>query len=107
MSDADVVATHAHQPGDLDATLEFLKRAWAELRQLRLARVWDDRMQVIDINGDAFEIRGLGYPDADIAAALKAVNAAFNPETVHEPIERGCKEFKTGRRYPWAADRVM
>jgi hypothetical protein len=107
MSEANPVAVHDHRPEDLDATLDFLKRAWAELRQLRLAKVWPDRMQVIDINGDAFEIRGLGHGDADIVLALKAVNAAFNPETIHEPIAQEYKEFKTGRRYPWAADRVM
>ncbi|MBW3599065.1 MAG: hypothetical protein KY475_17570 [Planctomycetes bacterium] len=107
MSEATPLATHEHQPGDFETTLAFLKRAWAELRQLRLARVWPNRMQVIDINGDAFEIRRLGYRDADIVPTLRAVNAAFNPETIHEPTAEEYKEFKTGRRYPWAADRVM
>ena len=30
-----------------------------------------------------------------------------NPQSIHDPIDAPYKEFKTGRRYPWAADRVM
>jgi hypothetical protein len=35
------------------------------------------------------------------------VNAAYNPETVHRPTDAEYKELKTGRRHPWAEDRVM
>src|SRR5262249_45403324 len=101
------LATHEYIPGQLDAALEFLKRTRAELRSLRKARIWRDRFHVIDINKDFFEIRGIGYQDADIVPLLRAVNAAFNPETIHDPIEAEYKELDTGRRYPWAYDRVM
>jgi hypothetical protein len=101
------LATHDFVPGALDAALEFLKRTRWELRNLRKVRVWADRLQIFDINGDYFEIRGVGYPDADIAALLRAVNTAFDPATIHEPTTRDYKEFKTGRRHPWAEDRVM
>jgi hypothetical protein len=107
MPDADPLAAHDHQPGDLEATLQFLKRTWAELRELRFVRVWRDRFQVVDVNADVFEVRGLGYCDADIISALNAVNAAYNRETIHQPTDREYKEFKTGRRYPWAHDRVL
>ncbi len=107
MNEPSPLAVHQHQPGELDAALLFLKRAWSELRQLRLARVWRDRLQVIDINGDYLEVRGLGYLDAEIVPALQAVHAAFNPDTIHDPAPQEFKEFKTGRRYPWAQDRVM
>jgi hypothetical protein len=101
------LATHEYAPGGLEAALEFLKRTRGELRQLRRARVWKDRLQVIDVNKDAFEIRGVGYADADVVPLLRMVNAAFNPETVHEPTDAEFKEFDTGRRHPWAEDRVM
>jgi hypothetical protein len=102
------LATHDHIPGALDAALEFLKRTRSELRQLRKARVWRDRLQVIDINGDFFEVRGVGYPDADVAALLRAVNAAFDPETIHQaPPVGDYREVATGRRHAWAEDRVM
>jgi hypothetical protein len=107
MHDAAPLAVHEHQPGDLDATLQFLKRTWAELRELRYVRVWPDRFQVIDVNADSFEVRGLGYGDEGIVPALNAVNAAFNRDTIHQPTDRDYKEFKTGRRYPWAHDRVL
>lgn len=101
------LARHEFQPGGLDAALEFLKRTRSELRTLRKAHVWKDRLQVIDVNRDCFEIAGVGYPDADIVPLLRAVNANFDPKTVHEPIAAEYKEFDTGRRYPWAYDRVM
>jgi hypothetical protein len=100
------LATHDFD-GDLAAALEFLKRTRSELRQLRKARVWRDRVQVIDVNGDFFELRGVGYPDADVVALLRAVNAAFNPETIHQPPPGDYREVATGRRHAWAEDRVM
>jgi hypothetical protein len=101
------VATHDYTPGGLDAALEFLKRTRSELRSLHRVRVWKDRVHIIDVNKDFFEVRGIGYPDADIVALLRAVNTAFNPETIHAEIQEEYKEFGAGRRYPWAYDRVM
>ncbi len=92
---------------DVPAALEFLKRTRWELRALRKVRVWKDKFQVFDVNGDFFEIRGVGYPDADIVPLLWAVNTAFDPVTIHDPTDADYKEFLTGRRHPWAEDRVM
>jgi hypothetical protein len=104
---SDPLATHDLAPGGLPAALEFLKRTRWELRSLRLARVWRDRLRVYDVNGDCFEVRGVGYPDADVVPLLRAVNAAFDPATIHEPTPLDYKELATGRRHPWAEDRVM
>jgi hypothetical protein len=101
------LATHEYTPGGLAAALEFLKRTRAELRTLRRVRVWRDKLQVIDVNKDHFEIRGVGYPDSDIVPLLRSVNTAFNPETIHNPFEGEYKELDTGRRHCWAEDRVM
>jgi hypothetical protein len=101
------LATHDYKSGGLDAALEFLKRTRSEMRALHRVRVWKDRLEVIDVNKDIFEIRGVGYPDADIVALLKYVNTAFNPETIHAPIDADYKEYGAGRRYTWANDRVM
>src|SRR6516162_9495773 len=98
------LATHDHAPGSLDAALAFLKRTRAELRSLRKVRVWKDRVHVVDINGDFFEVRGVGYPDADIIPLLRAINTAFDPDTIHEPTQAEPKEFATGRRHTWAED---
>jgi hypothetical protein len=103
---SDPLASHDFA-GDLNAALEFLKRTRWELRSLRNVRVWKDRLQIFDVNKDHFEIRGVGYPDADIVPLLKAVNTAFDPQTVHDPITAEYKEFATGRRHAWAEDRVM
>jgi hypothetical protein len=101
------LATHDFAAGGLEAAQEFLKRTRAELRELRRVRLWKDRLQVIDVNKDIFEIRGIGYADAEVVPLLRMINTAFNPQTLHEPIEAEYKEFDTGRRYPWAHDRVM
>ena len=101
------LATHDHAPGNLPAALEFLKRTRWELRDLRMVRVWKDRFQVIDVNKDYFEVRGVGYMDADVVPLLRAVNTAFDPATIHDPTDAEYKEFLTGRRHTWAEDRVM
>ncbi len=104
---SEPLAAHDYAPGGLEAAQEFLKRTRAELRELRFVRLWKDRLQVIDVNKDVFEIRGIGYADADVVPLLRMINTAFNPQTLHEPTDAEYKEFKTGRRYPWAHDRVM
>jgi hypothetical protein len=100
-------ATHDYVPGEVDAAVEFLKRTRSELRSLRRVRVWKDKLHVIDVNKDFFEIRGIGYGDPDIIPLLRMINTAFNPETIHNPIDGEYKEYDTGRRHPWAEDRVM
>ncbi len=104
---SDPLATHDYAAGGLVAALEFLKRTRSELRALRKARVWRGRVQVIDVNGDSFELRGVGYPDAEVVPILRAVNAAFDPETIHQPPPGEYREVATGRRHAWAEDRVM
>jgi hypothetical protein len=104
---ADPLAIHNHVPGEVDLALEFLKRTRNELRPLRMVRVWKDKLQIFDINGDSFEILGVGYPDADIVPILHNLGTAFNPETIHQPTREEYKEFKTGKQRPWAEHRVM
>src|SRR5437762_3252943 len=96
------LAVHDYQPGGLDAALEFLKRTRSELRLLRMVRVGKDFLRIYDVNGDLFEVRGLGYPDADLLPLLKSINAVYNPSTIHEATGAEYKEFKTGRCRPWA-----
>lgn len=101
------LATFDFAPGKLNDALEFLKRTRWELRQLRRVRLWKDKLQIFDVNKDFFEVRGVGYPDADVVPLLRMVNAAFDPHTLHEPTAAEYKEFDTGRRHAWAEDRVM
>lgn len=102
-----VLASHVHQSEHLDVTLEFLKRTRSELRSIRKVQAYRDRVHVIDVNGDWFEVLGVGYPDKDVVAILRAVNAAFNHSTIHAEVSDPFKELNAGRRYAWAADRVM
>ena len=101
------LATHEFISGRVDDALEFLKRTRNELRILRKVRVFTDSVQVFDVNGDYFEVRGVGYPDADVVPILEAVHTAFKPEAIHNAFDGPYKEFLTGKRRPWAEDRVM
>lgn len=101
------LATFRFEPEKPEAALEFLKRTRSELRMIRKTQVFHDRIHVIDVNGDRFAIEGVGYADAEVVPILRAINAAFNTATIHAPTTDEYKEFKTGRRYAWAADRVM
>jgi hypothetical protein len=102
-----LLASHDYTPGGLQAALDFLKRTRVELRIVRLVRAWKDRIAVIDVNKDSFEIRGIGYAHAEILPLLHEVNAAYDPARVHLPSDAEYKEFPAGRRRPWAEDRVM
>lgn len=101
------LSSHQYAPGALDAALDYLKQTRYELRALRKVRVFRDRVQFFDVNGDCCEVRGLGYPDDDVCPVLDSLNAAYKRETIHVPMHEEYKEFSTGRRYTWAADRVM
>ncbi len=101
------LARHAYGPGGLEDVLRFVRRTRDELRELRMVRVWANRCALLDVNHDSFVIEGLGYDDDDLPAVLDAVNAAYKRANLPEPPAAGYKEFKTGRRYPWARDRVM
>lgn len=107
MQDREPLAQHAFVAGDVNAALEFLKRTRNELRTLRKVRVWTDRLRVFDVNNDSFEITGVGYQDASVVPLLDAVHTAYKPESIHNAVDLPFKEFKTGRRHPWAEDRVM
>src|SRR5437870_1104927 len=101
------LATHDFSSGTLGDALEFLKRTRSELRALRQVRIWKDKFHVIDVNKDFFEVRGIGYAEPDIVPLLRAVNTAFDPQTIHNSTHSEYKEYDTGRRHPWAEDRVM
>lgn len=106
-SEQPPVATFEFPPAGLDAVLEFLKRTRSELRMLRKVRVWPEKLEIFDINGDRFEVTGLGYRTPEITAVLDKLNTNFKRETIHDESTGPYKEFKTGRRYAWAQDRVM
>ena len=101
------LAVHEHRAGELDLSLEFLKRTRWELRALRKVHVFRDHLHILDVNGDYFEVRGVGYPDADVIPILQAINTAFDPKKIHEKTAGEYKEYFTGRRHAWAEDRVM
>ncbi len=101
------LASHDFSDGGLEGALKFFRRTRSELRTLRRVRISTDWVRLFDVNGDYFELRGIGYPDAEIVPVLKSFDTPFDPGLIHDPIDGPFKEFKTGRRYPWAADRVM
>jgi len=106
MAADEPVATCQFQ-GDLDDVLEFLKRTRDELKTLRKVRVWTHCVQIFDVNGEYFEVTGIGYLDEDVSRLLKALGTSFKPESIHNPIPRPFKELMTGRCFPWAEVRIL
>ena len=96
-----------YRPGEIAAVHEFIRQMRYRFPTQRMVRVWPDRVEVFDVNSDAYEIRGLGYPHAEVVEVLDAVNAVYRKDVIHEPTPLPYKEFKTGKRYTWANDRVM
>src|SRR5687768_1516552 len=96
------LATFHYEAGNLVDVLEFLKRIRDELRMMRKVHVWTDHLRVFDVNGDCFEVTGIGYVDGDIKPILDAVLTSYNPDTIHQEFSGEYKEFKTGKRHPWA-----
>ncbi len=101
------LATFTYELGNLADVLEFLKRTRDELRTLRKVYVWPHSLRVFDVNGDCFEVRDIGYLDGDIKPILDAVHTSYKPESIHNDFAGEYKEFLTGKRIPWAEDRVM
>ena len=82
------LAVHEYRQGGMEAALEFLKRTRAELRMLRMVRLGKESFRVFDINGDSFEIRGLGYPDPAVIPLLEEINSDSEekiPMSIWEP----------------------
>lgn len=96
-----------YTPGMIDEVHAFIRQMRYRFRTQRMVRVWTDRVEVFDVNADAYEIRGLGYSQEDVVPVLDALNAVYRKDSIHEPTDRPYKEFKTGRRYTWANDRAM
>ena len=76
------LAAFEYESGNLDDVFEFLKRTRSELRTLRKVHVWTDRVQLFDVNGDYFEIAGIGYPDEDVVPLLKSLGTSFKPDFI-------------------------
>ncbi len=104
---SEPLASHQFEDGGLNEALQFFRRTRNELRALRKVQVSTTWVRLFDVNGDYFELQGLGYPDEKIVAVLRSFDTPFKPETIHESIDGPYKEFLTGRRYTWANDRVM
>ena len=107
MPQPEPVASCQYETGQLASVLEFLKRTRAELKELHKVRVWRQRVEIYDVNGDHFDVLDLGYLDRDVVELLRSIGTSFKPELIHQPIQRDYKEFKAGRRFPWAEDRIL
>ena len=70
-------------------------------------RVEPGRTSIIDINGDAFVVEGLGFGDDRLVELLDRLGAAFDAQSLRnlgrdEPTPR---EFALSRVWAWGAER--
>lgn len=86
------LATHDFADGGLEAALAFFHRTRDELRTLRRVRVSTESVRLFDVNGDFFELRGLGYPDPNIIPVLKSFDTPLqtgsDPRSRRRPLQR-------------------
>ena len=95
--ESTVIVDASSLPGAVArAAREFVKRTYAELRLLRKVRVWKDKLHIIDVNKDYFEIRGIGYPDADNRPDHVSRSCRSDPGLPGAAAER--REHRSGDR---------
>ena len=89
-----------------------------EIRQILLAqrrgynmanrvRIEGGRTSIIDINGDALVVQGLGYGDANLVTLLERLGAAFDPQALRQltAADEVIREYKLSRAWAWGSER--
>lgn len=71
-------------------------------------RVESTRTTIIDINGDALTVEGLGYGEAKLIELLKHLGAAFDPKHLGQvaPGDSDTREYDLSRVWAWGAERT-
>jgi hypothetical protein len=99
--------TYRYDPGDPDVIRKILLAQRRGFNTANRARVERGRTSILDINGDAFVIEGLGYGDANLVPLLQSLGAAFNPQELRRlgPDESVTREYPLSRAWAWGAER--
>ena len=93
---------------DPDKALQFVRQNRETFRALRRVVLGPERSEVIDINGDALTISGLGWKTQGVGRLLHGLGASFDPSTVNNPPLSGeAKEYSIVKGDPWGQDRVL
>ncbi len=88
--------------------LKFIRQNRAGFRVFRRVVLEPGRTAVVDINGDALTIEGVGWKTEGIARLLHGMGASFDPSRVNEPPLSGdSKEYEIVRGDPWGQDRDL
>ncbi|MCZ7648153.1 MAG: hypothetical protein M5U26_23325 [Planctomycetota bacterium] len=77
------------------ALWEVFKHKQTELSALSKAFLEARRLSIVDVNGRKMIFEGLGWEHAEIAQALKAVGAAFNPQYLRKPPPTAARSRNT------------
>ena len=94
-------------PAEPDAVRRVLLAQRRGFNTANRVRVERGRTSIIDINGDAFVVEGLGFGDAHLVELLDRLGAAFDAQSLRslgrdEPTPR---EFALSRAWAWGAER--
>jgi len=100
--------TYRYDPSEPDVVRRILLAQRRGFNTANRVRVERGRTSILDINGDAFVVEGLGYGDENLIALLQRLGAAFNPQHLRqlpadEPTPR---EFGLSRAWAWGAERT-
>ena len=93
------------RPDEVKQILVAQRRGYNTANRVRVER---GRTSIIDINGDAFVIEGLGYGDENLIVLLERLGAAFSAPDLRRlgPDEAVAREFTLSRVWAWGAERT-
>ena len=93
---------------DPTEALKLIRQNREAFRIFRRVVLEPGRTTVLDINGDALTIEGVGWETEGIARLLNGMGASFDPARLSEPPLSGdSKEYEIVRGDPWGQDRDL
>jgi hypothetical protein len=104
---AGAARAYAYDPSEPDVVRRILLAQRRGFNTANRVRVDRDATAIIDINGDAFLVRGLSFGDEHLIDLLERLGAAFSPPDVRKlsPETDTPRLFALSRAWAWGAER--
>ena len=103
----DAARAYRYDPADPEVLKKILLLQRRAFNTANRVRVEAGRTSIIDINGDAFVVEGLGYGDGNLIPLLQRLGAAFDPQALRQltPADNVTREYKLTRAWAWGSER--
>jgi hypothetical protein len=99
--------TYRYDPSEPDAVKSILRAQRKGFNTANRVIISAQRLLILDLNGDAFTVEGLGYGAPHLVDIMNELGAAFSPQQLRavpagDPNQR---EYKLTRAWAWGAER--